>query len=225
MLLRIDVLREIVAGTIDTQYRLWRKPTVKAGGRLRTQVGELTILTVEEIDPASVTDDDARRAGFANADEVRATFVPRPVKAGRAAAGAGAAAASASAVAAVAAKGRARTAKPDETSRPYRVTLRYEGVDTRLALREDTSAEAIAAVIAKLDAIDGRSARGPWTRRTLALIDEWPGRRAPELAEMEGLETMPFKNDVRKLKELGLTISLAVGYELSPRGRAVLGGS
>ena len=29
-----------------------------------------------------------------------------------------------------------------------------------------------------------------------------------------------FKADVRRLKELGLTESLAVGYRLSPRGRA-----
>ena len=42
-------------------------------------------------------------------------------------------------------------------------------------------------------------------------------------AEAAGVETVAFKRDVRKLKELGLTISLAVGYELSPRGRAVLG--
>jgi hypothetical protein len=39
-----------------------------------------------------------------------------------------------------------------------------------------------------------------------------PGLGWPELA--------PFKLHVRKLKELGLTISLPVGYELSPRGAA-----
>jgi hypothetical protein len=33
---------------------------------------------------------------------------------------------------------------------------------------------------------------------------------------------MPFKLDVRKLKELGLTESLKIGYRLSPRGIAVL---
>ena len=37
-----------------------------------------------------------------------------------------------------------------------------------------------------------------------------------------GRETQPFKIDVRKLKRLGLTESLDVGYRLSPRGRAVL---
>jgi hypothetical protein len=31
-----------------------------------------------------------------------------------------------------------------------------------------------------------------------------------------------FKRDVRKLKELGLTESLEVGYRLSPRGAALL---
>jgi hypothetical protein len=33
-----------------------------------------------------------------------------------------------------------------------------------------------------------------------------------------------FKRDVRRLKELGLTESLEVGYRLSPRGRAFLEG-
>jgi hypothetical protein len=46
--------------------------------------------------------------------------------------------------------------------------------------------------------------------------------RAPDLAAVLGRETLPFKRDVRRLKELGLTISLPVGYELSPRGRAYL---
>ena len=35
-------------------------------------------------------------------------------------------------------------------------------------------------------------------------------------------EVPAFKRDVRKLKNLGLTISLEVGYRLSPRGEAYL---
>jgi hypothetical protein len=35
-------------------------------------------------------------------------------------------------------------------------------------------------------------------------------------------QTPEFKRDVRKLKERGLTESLAIGYRLSPRGEAVL---
>ncbi len=37
-----------------------------------------------------------------------------------------------------------------------------------------------------------------------------------------GRDTHSFKEDVRKLKALGLTISHSPGYELSPRGRALL---
>ncbi len=206
----MDVLQRIVAGEIDLVYRLWRKPTVKAGGRLRTALGELAIDAVEEIEPSEVSDADARRAGFASANDVRASLQPRPVRLR-----AGGEATSAKSV-------RARTAKPDETSRPYCVTVHFAGADSRAARRDDVSADALAAVVAKLDAMDRRSARGPWTLRTLGLIAERPGRRAPELAEMEDLETVVFKTEVRKLKELGLTISLTVGYQLSPRGEAVL---
>jgi hypothetical protein len=44
--------------------------------------------------------------------------------------------------------------------------------------------------------------------------------RAPDLAASFGRETQPFKIDVRKLKALGLTESLTVGYRISPRGQA-----
>ncbi|GAA3107661.1 hypothetical protein ACFQ0X_07165 [Streptomyces rectiviolaceus] len=57
----------------------------------------------------------------------------------------------------------------------------------------------------------------------LELIDDQPGVRAAELADHVGRETQPFKADVRKLKERGLTESLETGYRLSPRGRLVLG--
>ena len=53
------------------------------------------------------------------------------------------------------------------------------------------------------------------------LIAEFPGRRAPDLAEMLGKETLVFKREVRRLKELGLTHSLRVGYRVSPRGEAL----
>jgi hypothetical protein len=63
---------------------------------------------------------------------------------------------------------------------------------------------------------------GPWTATTLDLIGQFPGRRAPELAEIAGMETERFKTNVRKLKGLGLTISLGTGYRISPRGEAFL---
>jgi hypothetical protein len=57
-------------------------------------------------------------------------------------------------------------------------------------------------------------------RPHLELIAAHPGRRAPDLAAMLGMETVDFKRQVRRLKELGLTHSLRVGYRLSPRGEA-----
>ena len=61
-----------------------------------------------------------------------------------------------------------------------------------------------------------------WTRATLDLIERKPGVRAGDLATELGRERLPFKADVRKLKRLGLTESLEIGYRLSPRGRAYL---
>jgi hypothetical protein len=108
--------------------------------------------------------------------------------------------------------------------RLYRIRLHREGDDPRIALREDDAltAEAVAAITVRLDRLDQAGSHGAWTRSTLALIRARPAVRAPDLAESVGRDTQPFKLDVRKLKNLGLTISLPVGYELSPRGRAYL---
>jgi hypothetical protein len=57
----------------------------------------------------------------------------------------------------------------------------------------------------------------------LKLIADRPEVRAPDLAASLGLETLVFKRDVRKLKALGLTESLTVGYRISPRGQRVAG--
>lgn len=94
-----------------------------------------------------------------------------------------------------------------------------------LAATHDLDTADVAAISARLDRLDKAAAHGPWTRTTLALIEAHPARRAPDLAAMVGRETKPFKLDVRKLKNLGLTTSLRVGYELSPRGRAYLDAS
>lgn len=105
----------------------------------------------------------------------------------------------------------------------FRVGLRYAGRDPREVLREAVpDAEELAAIIAGLDRLDAASPIGPWTRTTLRTIDAHPEVRAPELAEQLGRPTLEFKRDVRKLKERGLTESLAIGYRLSPRGEAVV---
>ncbi len=74
----------------------------------------------------------------------------------------------------------------------------------------------------RLARLDATSAVGPWTRATLDAIGRRPEVRAGDLANELGRERLSFKADVRKLKRLGLTESLDVGYRLSPRGRAYL---
>jgi hypothetical protein len=105
----------------------------------------------------------------------------------------------------------------------YRIGLRYAGADPRDTLREAVpDAAEIEALVAWLDRLDRVSATGPWTRDTLLLIDELPATRAPDLAQRMGRDTPSFKQNVRKLKERGLTESLDIGYRLSVRGAAVL---
>jgi hypothetical protein len=99
----------------------------------------------------------------------------------------------------------------------YRIEVRLAGPDPRVALRAREPAAD------ELETVRARLARmGPWTYDVLTAIGERPGVRAADLAESLGREKRPFKLDVRKLKELGLTESLRVGYQLSLRGRAVL---
>ena len=106
----------------------------------------------------------------------------------------------------------------------HRIELRYAGADPRVELRERTDVTDVELddVTRRLKRLDDRSRHGPWTRAVLELIAERPEVRAEELAASMGREKLPFKRDVRKLKELGLTQSLNPGYRLSPRGEAVL---
>ena len=86
----------------------------------------------------------------------------------------------------------------------------------------DLSDADVAELDRRLQRLDGASRHGPWTEQTLERIARRPGVRAGDLADELGRERLPFKADVRKLKNLGLTISLDVGYRLSPRGEAYL---
>ena len=105
----------------------------------------------------------------------------------------------------------------------FRVGLRFAGADPRVALRQQPPTDAeLAGIRARLDRLDAASPTGAWTRSTLAIIDRSPEVRAPDLAAELGRDTPSFKRDVRKLKELGLTESLDIGYRLSPRGEAVV---
>ena len=105
----------------------------------------------------------------------------------------------------------------------FRIGLELVGPDPRVALREALpSDKELNDIVRRLDRLDQVSRHGPWTRAVLTAIGERPGIPAVELAASFGREKMPFKLDVRKLKELGLTESLRPGYRVSPRGESVL---
>jgi hypothetical protein len=186
MLFNRRALDGIEAGEIDLAFRRWKRPTVKAGGTLRTRAGLLGIDAVEQIAERQIDLRQARRAGFATKRELLATL------------------------------------RPD--GRLFRIRFHRLGADPRIALRQRTriSRSERSEIDARLERMD--RARGePWTRRVLALIGDRPETHAADLAASLGREKAPFKRDVRKLKELGLTESLPIGYRLSPRGRAYLG--
>jgi hypothetical protein len=98
------------------------------------------------------------------------------------------------------------------------------GPDPRAALAADDRLDdaGIAAIDLRLARLDHASTRGPWTAAALRAIADHPGVRAADLAATLGRDVPSFKADVRKLKALGLTESLEVGYRLSPRGAAYL---
>jgi hypothetical protein len=188
-LIKRAVLDGIVDGRIDLQFRRWRRPTVKNGGKLRTVVGELSVKRVDRITKREITAADATRAGYAS----RAALL-RDLESFR------------------------------DDGELFRIELGLAGPDPRVALREraDLDDEEFASLRERLARFDRAATHGPWTLETLELIERQPATLAADIAASVGREKHPFKNDVRKLKELGLTESLAVGYRLSPRGQAYL---
>lgn len=115
------------------------------------------------------------------------------------------------------------TLRSDKGGTLYRISFRLDGPDPRIGLRANDKLDgaARADVSARLERLDRRPS-GPWTHDHLRLIGDHPGVLAATLAKDIGRERDAFKRDIRKLKELGLTESLEVGYRISPRGRAVL---
>ena len=187
MLLRTAVLERIVSGEVSLVFRRWRRPTVRAGGTLRTALGVLRILDVAPVREAGISEADAARAGYSSRTALLEGLGSRE-------------------------------------GQVYRIAVEYAGADPRIALRQqdDLSDAEAELVIGKLQRLDARSSAGPWTARVLAAIEAQPGVVAWTLAEGLGCERDWLKPRVRKLKNLGLTISLTTGYELSPRGRVVL---
>lgn len=181
----MTVLEGLAAGTIDLAFRRWSKQNVHQGDVMRLEAGVIEVGSVETVDPATITDADARRSGADSANAVRGTL------------------------------------RGPADAPVYRIHLRYLGPDPRRALSAEAKLsekdfEAIRQRLSKMDR------RRPWTHETLRIIAGNPGRRAQELADLLGREKETLKVDIRKLKNLGLTLSLEVGYRISPRGAAYL---
>ena len=171
-----DGLRD---GSITLTFRNWKRPQVKVGGRYRTGGGDLIVESIDRLAADAITDDEARRAGCADAAALR------------------------------------KELKWPPGLTVYRIAFHREE-PTAPPPPPDLDDATISARLARLDA------KLPWTRATLDLIARKPAVRAGDLAAELGRERLEFKADVRKLKKLGLTESLEIGYRLSPRGRAYL---
>jgi hypothetical protein len=188
-------LREgLVDGTISVCFRRWRRCQVVAGRRYRSMIGLVQVDAVDVL--AGGADDITLEDAVAAgyADVASAVADLRP---------------------------------PSDDTTLYRLRLRrVDEADPRSVLASTsvlTDADR-AELDRRLARLDRASRIGPWTTTVLRLIEARPAVRAPDLAASLGRERDPFKLDVRKLKALGLTISLPVGYRLSPRGEAYLRG-
>lgn len=177
----------IADGSVTLAFRRWDRPRARPGARHRTPAGVVEIDSVKAVDPDRISDREARRAGAADAAEVRSILARR-------------------------------------SGTHYRIAFHYAGADPRVELRgaDRLSDPAWDELAGELERIDRATRRGPWTVATLKLIRDRPDVAAADLAAAVGRERLPFKADVRRLKELGLTESLRPGYRLSPRGAGLL---
>jgi hypothetical protein len=105
----------------------------------------------------------------------------------------------------------------------YKIKLRYHSEDPRIAMREQKlTDEMFGALRKKMERLDKSSEEGAWTKPVLQAIDDHPLLRAADLCKIVGMEKMKMKLNIRKLKNLGLTISHEVGYDISPLGKEFL---
>ncbi|HEY5856115.1 MAG TPA: hypothetical protein VIW24_19285 [Aldersonia sp.] len=188
MIFPIATIDAIAAGDVSLAFRRWTAPRVKPGTRITNKRGVVEIVSVQAVD--TVTDDDARAAGFDDAAGLLA-LVDKKSRAG---------------------------------GTLYRIGVRFGGADPRQALRAaaDLSGDEVADLTKRLDRMDA-AADEPWTRQYLQLVADNPAVVSTTLAAEVAMPRPDFKLRVRRLKNLGLTESLEVGYRISPRGAALLG--
>lgn len=103
----------------------------------------------------------------------------------------------------------------------FKISVGYHSADPRIKLREQTnlSEQQFSDLKHKLERLDNRSRQEHWTMKILLTIKDNPNLHAIGIAKLTGFEKDWLKLNIRKLKNLGLTISHHVGYELSPLGK------
>lgn len=77
MLFRRQTLEGIARGDITLAFRRWKRPTVKAGGRVRTAVGVVGIGSVEQVYENTLRQDDAIASGFPSLAALKEMLEPK----------------------------------------------------------------------------------------------------------------------------------------------------
>lgn len=108
----------------------------------------------------------------------------------------------------------------NSTGAIFKISVNYHSEDPRIKLREQTklSDPEFTGLKKKLEKLDNYSKQGNWTEKILLTIKDNPSLHAIGIAKLTGFEKEWLKLNIRKLKNLGLTISHSIGYELSPLG-------
>ena len=111
---------------------------------------------------------------------------------------------------------------PDDGNPVYCIGVIGIEADERVALRDEAAVSPQEWDRLAARFVRWQSDKPGYFPGILKAIEAGPGVPAAKLAAQAGAEKLTFKQDVRKLKELGLTESLEIGYRLSSRGRAVI---
>lgn len=90
----------------------------------------------------------------------------------------------------------------------YRIEVHFAGADPRIQLREDDalSNSDLEEVQSKLGRLDSAARTDAWTLQVLRTIEQNPMVAAAALAEITGYKKDWLKTNIRKLKNLGLTM-------------------
>jgi len=192
MLFRMKTLEKIKSGEVSLAFRKWKKPTVKEGGTLKTVIGLLGIDSIQQISIDDISSQDLTKAGYDNRAELD--------------------------------KELSRHSGGEGEGDLYKIRFHLEGPDPRISLHNDDklTSEAFTEIDNKLLRLDNSKINPNWTQKVLKTIQTNPAKSAAWISQSLNIEKAWLKPNIRKLKELGLTISLEVGYQISPRGNAYL---